>query len=189
MGRKFILGSFNSSQLNLWAKSFGATTSFWSLMCETWMNHNHSTVTLFIFMVSTSSTDFLQYYVKMIKYTWHERIIWKFTPEIIIKLYQFSKSFLMLMFVSINKFYEDIVVIEFLHTINMYQGNYTKVWGQIFVYFHLCPIEKKYTKIWPHTLFQVRFYLIELCGLHWVTTRPQKNQSNNLPFWGLQGKI
>ena len=118
---------------NLWTKSFGATTSFWSLMCETWMNHNHSTVTLFIFMVSTSSTDFLQYYVKMIQFTWHERIIWKFTPEIIIKLYQLSKSFLMLMFVSINKFYEDIVVIEFLHTINMYQGNYTSSFHYMYV--------------------------------------------------------
>ena len=36
-------------------------------------------------------------------------------------------------------------------------------------------------------IHQVRFYLIKHCGLHWVTTWPQMNQPNNIPFWGPQG--
>ena len=36
---------------------------------------------------------------------------------------------------------------------------------------------------------QVRFYLIKNCGLLWVTTWPQMNQPNNIPFWGLKANL
>ena len=38
-------------------------------------------------------------------------------------------------------------------------------------------------------IHQVRFYLIKHCGLHWVTTWPQMNQPNNIPFWGLKANL